>query len=62
MLAKCLLTVYLLLVFLFKKSAAHKNVFEVLVYLFTSTKSTTKCKYYKHIMQDPGLMDLLWSQ
>ena len=31
--------------------------------LFTSTKSTTECyKYYKHIMQDPGLMDLLRSQ
>jgi len=30
------------------------------IYLFTSTKSTTECYiYYKHIMQDPGLMDLL---
>ena len=33
------------------------------IFLFTSTKSTTECyKYYKHIMQDPGLMDLLRSQ
>ena len=49
-------------IYVIKTKLINRSLY-LFIYLFTSTTSTTECyKYYKHIMQDPGLMDLLRSQ